>query len=189
MTREGPSDETNAIIRRSYVRATSVLVLLWVFIVGITILSVWKPREWRRLDAFVSKRGRVKNIRAILTGTVLLTLAGCRGEGRVASPADAVSNCIACHTFNDGGAVLAGPNLYGILGTTAGVRPGFAYSSALKASGIVWTPATLDAFILSPAKSVPGNRMNFFGEIDAARRQAIVAYMQSSAPPEPTVSN
>lgn len=43
MTREGPSDETNAIIRRTYVRATSVLGLLWVFIVGITILSVWKP--------------------------------------------------------------------------------------------------------------------------------------------------
>lgn len=43
MTREGPSDATNAIIRRTYVRATSVLGLLWVFIVGITILSVWKP--------------------------------------------------------------------------------------------------------------------------------------------------
>lgn len=43
MTREGPSDETNAIIRRTYIRATSVLGLLWVFIVGITILSVWKP--------------------------------------------------------------------------------------------------------------------------------------------------
>ena len=43
MAREGPTDVTNAIIKRTYVRATAVLVLLWVFIAGIVILSVWKP--------------------------------------------------------------------------------------------------------------------------------------------------
>jgi hypothetical protein len=43
MAREGPSDATNAIIRRTYVRATSILVLLWVFIAAIAALSVWKP--------------------------------------------------------------------------------------------------------------------------------------------------
>lgn len=44
MTRDGPTEETNAIIKRTYVRATAVLVLLWVFITGIAILSVWKPQ-------------------------------------------------------------------------------------------------------------------------------------------------
>lgn len=43
MGRDGPTDATNAIIKRTYVRATSVLVLLWVFIAAIAILSVWKP--------------------------------------------------------------------------------------------------------------------------------------------------
>jgi hypothetical protein len=43
MAREGPTDETNAIIKRTYVRATSVLLLLWVFIAAIAIISVWKP--------------------------------------------------------------------------------------------------------------------------------------------------
>jgi hypothetical protein len=43
MAREGPNDETNSIIRRTYVRATSVLLLLWVFIAAIAVLSVWKP--------------------------------------------------------------------------------------------------------------------------------------------------
>lgn len=136
----------------------------------------------------MAKMGCVKNIGAIASVAVLLTLAGCRGEGRIASPADAISNCVACHTFNEAGAALAGPNLYGILGTTAGMRPGFASSGAMQASGILWTPATLDAFILSPAKVVPGNRMSFFGEIDEARRKAIVAYMQSSASPAPLAS-
>lgn len=43
MTRDGPTDATNAIIRRTYVRATAVLVLLWVFIAAMAILSVRKP--------------------------------------------------------------------------------------------------------------------------------------------------
>lgn len=43
MAREGPTDATNAIIKRTYVRATSVLLLLWVFIAAITVVSIWKP--------------------------------------------------------------------------------------------------------------------------------------------------
>lgn len=43
MAREGPDDATNAIIKRIYVRATSVLVLLWVFLAAMAIISIWKP--------------------------------------------------------------------------------------------------------------------------------------------------
>jgi predicted outer membrane lipoprotein len=43
MERDGPTPETNAIIRRTYVRGTSVLVLLWVFITAIVLTSVIKP--------------------------------------------------------------------------------------------------------------------------------------------------
>lgn len=42
MAREGPTDSTNAVIRRTYVQATSVLGLLWVFIAAIVVVSVWK---------------------------------------------------------------------------------------------------------------------------------------------------
>jgi hypothetical protein len=43
MARDGPSEATNAIIRRTYVNATAILVLLWLFIAVIAVLSVWKP--------------------------------------------------------------------------------------------------------------------------------------------------
>lgn len=43
MAREGPSAATNAIIRRTYWRATGVLVMLWVFIATLVTVSVWKP--------------------------------------------------------------------------------------------------------------------------------------------------
>jgi hypothetical protein len=43
MQAEGTSAHYNAIIQKTYVRATSILVLLWVCIFGIVALSVMKP--------------------------------------------------------------------------------------------------------------------------------------------------
>lgn len=43
MAEHGVTDERNTIIKQTYVRATSVLALLWVFIAIITYLSVAKP--------------------------------------------------------------------------------------------------------------------------------------------------
>lgn len=43
MAREGPTDETNAIIRSTYVRATAVLGVLWMFIAAIVAVSILKP--------------------------------------------------------------------------------------------------------------------------------------------------
>lgn len=42
MTRDGPSAAGNAVIRRTCIRATAVLVVLWLFIVAITVVSVQK---------------------------------------------------------------------------------------------------------------------------------------------------
>lgn len=43
IAREGSSDAREAQIRRTYVQATSVLGLLWVFIAVAVALSVWRP--------------------------------------------------------------------------------------------------------------------------------------------------
>lgn len=43
MARDGVTPERNAVIERTYVRATAVLVLLWVFIAAIVVVSVIKP--------------------------------------------------------------------------------------------------------------------------------------------------
>lgn len=43
MARDGPTDATNDVIKRTYVKATSILVLLWLFIAAIVAVSVWKP--------------------------------------------------------------------------------------------------------------------------------------------------
>ncbi|MEP6011591.1 MAG: c-type cytochrome, partial [Parasphingorhabdus sp.] len=91
----------------------------------------------------------------------------------------AFANCAACHTVEKGAASGAGPNLFGIVGTKAGQVAGFSYSDALKASGITWTASELNGYIANPATKVPGTTMIAGAIAEPAKRQAVIAYIES----------
>jgi cytochrome c len=94
----------------------------------------------------------------------------------VAQPAS-FAICGACHATKADSPPGIGPNLFNIAGKKAGSVDGdFDYSDALKASGKMWTPENLEAFIRAPATAVPGNKMDFPGSPDA---KAIAAYVGS----------
>lgn len=89
--------------------------------------------------------------------------------------------CTACHTVNLGGPNMTGPNLHGVIGKKAGTnQPNFAYSAQLKASGLVWTPATLNKWITDPAALVPHTKMTYPGDQKASSRSNIIAYLEKA---------
>ena len=87
--------------------------------------------------------------------------------------------CQSCHTVNEGGRSMVGPNLYGVVGRAAASTDGFSYSSALSQSGLVWTSDALDTWIENPRAMVPNNRMSFVGLRDADDRRDVIAYLAS----------
>ena len=93
-----------------------------------------------------------------------------------ATPPDDFGVCTACHETKPGGVSL-GPTLFGIAGRKAGAVADYDYSPALKAWGMTWTPDNLQAFILDPAKTVPGNKMPFPGLHDATQLANLVAFL------------
>ena len=92
--------------------------------------------------------------------------------------------CAACHTFDKGGSVRVGPNLYGVVGAPRASKD-FSYSDALTDSGAEWSYEDLNAFLVGPAKYAKGTKMNFAGLRKAADRADLIVYMraQSDNPP------
>lgn len=90
-----------------------------------------------------------------------------------------LQNCMICHTDKKGGAASVGPNLFGVVGRKAASAPGYAYSNALKASGLSWSEETLEKWVAGPAKLVPGTKMAFAGLNDHAKVENVVAYLST----------
>jgi len=90
----------------------------------------------------------------------------------------AFAQCKACHSVEPGKQGI-GPSLAGIYGTKAAEVEGFTFSPAMVASGLTWDDATLDAYLESPQKTVPGTKMSFFGLKDAAKRKDVIEYIKT----------
>lgn len=84
--------------------------------------------------------------------------------------------CRACHAFAADEENPLGPNLAGVFGRTAG-RADFDYSDALRATGLVWTPEALDAWLAAPASFIPETKMAFTGYRSATDRRDLIAYL------------
>ena len=76
------------------------------------------------------------------------------------------------------GAII-GPSLAGIYGTKAGDVAGYAFSPAMKASGLTWDDATLDRFLTQPMAAVPGTKMVYPGVKDPAKRAEVIAFLKT----------
>lgn len=92
----------------------------------------------------------------------------------------ASNHCAVCHTFQKGEPNGQGPNLFGLIGRTAGSVPGFAYSDGFQKAmaGAVWDRNLLDAWLLDTQTVAPGNAMTYFQE-DPVKRARIIQYIQS----------
>ena len=106
--------------------------------------------------------------------------------------------CKRCHQVGAGAEHRIGPHLNDVFGRAAGSLGGFRYSPAMKAAGsggLVWTEATLDAFLSDPRALVPRLRMSFAGMAAADDRADLLAWLlgfsgaQTDLPPaEPTAT-
>ena len=109
----------------------------------------------------------------------LLTVAAARADGDPVRGETRFQECAACHKL-DAGANEVGPSLHGLFTRKAGELADFRFSPAMKRSGIVWTPETLEKYIADPQAMVPANRMPYAGMASASDRTDLIAYLSKA---------
>lgn len=89
------------------------------------------------------------------------------------------SRCVACHSVEQS---RVGPAHRGVFGRRAGRVADYDYSPALKASRLIWSERTLDAWLTNPERMIPGQRMGY-QVTDANDRADLIAYLKAVSRP------
>ncbi|THF61805.1 cytochrome c family protein [Pseudothauera nasutitermitis] len=122
-------------------------------------------------------------VRAVLPWGAALALLAAAAEGAAQAPAAGERGyrqyCKPCHALGPGAENRAGPALNAVAGQAAGAVPGYAYSDALKASGIVWNEAEFVAYLLAPTQRVPGTKKLLAGVRNEQTLTAIYRYLEA----------
>ena len=111
---------------------------------------------------------------------VLLSSSNAAKAASAAAGQAVFNRCKICHTIEAGGRNVVGPNLHGIFGRKAGSAPNFAYSPAMKESGVVWDDDTMAKYLRDPKQFIPGDRMAFPGIKDEEQLADLLAYLHEA---------
>ena len=94
--------------------------------------------------------------------------------------------CTACHQIAADGKNMIGPNLWSVIGRTAGSVNDYKYSKAMIAYGKEWTFEEMNSYLIKPQAYIKGTKMAFAGLRKEKDRASVILYMNSkSSSPKP----
>ena len=135
------------------------------------------------------------SIKFIIAGVLAVAADPVFADGNIAAGEKTFRKCKACHMIADGDDLIVrggkiGPNLFGIVGATAGVVPDFRYGKSIVEAGeagLVWNEANLAAYLLNPTSFLKetlgkNNAKSSMNYRLAKGDEDVAAYLASLAP-------
>ena len=89
--------------------------------------------------------------------------------------------CSACHMIAADGKNKIGPNLWSVIGRTAGAVNDYNYSKAMKAYAKEWTFEEMNSYLIKPQAYIKGTKMAFAGLRKEKDRASVILYMNSKS--------
>lgn len=130
------------------------------------------PVDWDSLGSGATAAVEEEEAGPVDFGTLL-------AAANIDAGARSFRRCQACHTVDEGGPALQGPNLWEVVNRDIASVAGFNYSGALQDLDGGWTFEALYGFIENPRGYAPGTSMSFAGLRDQNDRIDLIAYLRS----------
>ena len=89
--------------------------------------------------------------------------------------------CSACHMIAADGKNKIGPNLWSVIGRTAGAVDNYNYSKAMKAYAKVWSFEEMNSYLIKPQAYIKGTKMAFAGLRKEKDRASVILYMNKNS--------
>jgi cytochrome c len=100
-----------------------------------------------------------------------------KGDAAAGKELFMTSSCPTCHGVTPEDTMKIGPSLFGVMGRKAGTGKSLLGASEnLKKYGVIWSPETLDEFLVNPSAKVPGTAMAGI-LTDPQQRADVIAYL------------
>jgi cytochrome c len=125
---------------------------------------------------------------ATASALLLLPIGGALAQDAGGDPAAGqrvFNQCRACHTIEQGGRNLVGPNLHAVVGRRAAQVENFRYSSNMRQlgeQGHAWNEANLRAYLANPKAVAPQGTMAFPGLRNEQQLNDLIAYLKQQTP-------
>ena len=89
--------------------------------------------------------------------------------------------CSACHMIASDGKNMIGPNLWGVIGRTAGSVSDYKYSKAMTAYAKQWNFEEMNGYLIKPQAYIKGTKMAFAGLRKEKDRASVILYLNSKS--------
>ena len=89
------------------------------------------------------------------------------------------ARCKVCHTAEADAKHKIGPNLFGVMGQSAGWQESFRYSKGHRDSGATWDDATMNLYLEDISQVAPKSVKRFAGLSKPDDRAAVIAYLNT----------
>ena len=169
----------------------AAVLLTALIVIGIgkftdVIFHVEKPKESAykidgldTAEASTSSSSETKLVEKVNIGQLLAL-------GDLAHGEKVFKKCSACHMIASGGKNMIGPNLWSVIGRTAGSVSDYKYSKAMVAYGKEWTFEEMNSYLIKPQAYIKGTKMAFAGLRKEKDRASVILFMNSkSSSPKP----
>ena len=163
----------------------TALIVIGINKAGDSIFHVEKPKQ----SAYKVEGVELASSTAIKASpkeVVQLNIKEILALGDTAHGEKVFKKCSACHMIASGGKNMIGPNLWSVIGRTAGSVSDYKYSKAMVAYGKEWTFEEMNSYLIKPQAYVKGTKMAFAGLRKEKDRASVILFMNSkSSSPKP----